>query len=1371
MSATKIAGIGFELSFDGSKMMTGINKACDKVRSQFTASFSEAGKSATKAISTSNQEIISILNDTERSMRSKAASIAWIYRKEGLSQEEAMKTAWSHIERYSSDGAAATQKQFAGISNRAEKSARNVKNSFLKSFLGIRNDAGITGKSVSNSFGSIAFKVGAAIGSVFAAGQVVSFGKECLELGSDLQEVQNVVDVTFPAMSARINGFAKDAITTAGMSETMAKKFTGTFGAMAKSFGFTETQAYDMSTTLTQLAGDVASFYNLSQDEAYTKLKSVFSGETETLKDLGVVMTQSALDAYALANGYGKTTAAMTEMEKVALRYAFVQEKLSAAQGDFVRTSDSWANQTRVMSLQIQSIQANIGQGMINLFTPIIKGINVALGKVGQLAEAFKGLTELITGKKSEGGTGITGDLSTDLSTAADGAGMLADNTGAVGEAAKDAAKEMKALMGFDVIQKLPDSSETSSSSGSGTSLDSGITGIGATDFGALAEGETVVEGLTDDFEELLSFIEPTTSAIRNLYNDGLQKLSGFTWGTIRDFWENFLKPMGVWMIHDDSGLPRFFNITNSLLNDIDWENLKGSLGSFYTSLQGPAKFKWTGMMDLYERFLVPVSDWTMSEAIPELANCLTTFNDSVDWENLNESFGEFWGALSRLTIGIGQGAIDFMYEFDVPENAAGLVNGFADALGWFADVIEGIPEEQMNSLGKGLVLVGLGVSAFKGYKKFDAAVKSIQTGITVFRSAPVISKAAGAISSLAGSIGVLPTAAALLGTGAGLYGLGLSIHNLFETLLHEDEFDSGYEESISGIAQTITDLNTALYNLDENSDSDYENVAGVLDKFIELNDKLVNGDELTDSESSLFQEYYETLTGYAPEMKDALGDIEGGYSGSREELLKLIETEKLHAESQGYLKIIEDAGVALAESQMVYGELQGQMDSYVDKLRGLGGISETTIQTLINFGAGVDVSNAALQDAETELWKCESGLDKLGLSVDDVWDAFSGLGIQMETSKKQQEDLNTTIAAAQGYLEETTLAYQGVTESMDDCSDSAGASGTSFWQTFAAKLSDGKDSVVSSVKELIGKAKEKVNTELEMSDEGSGYSRGVGGAFVNSLISPLTNKKVDVQNAVKSIAGIFPTEFDAGLGISGETSSVMEEKGELTTESLTGGIENKVSLLTTLMASLPGTMVSNLGDLAATFALSGALIPAGLIAGFTIPWLVALATFKSIPTQIKEAIGDLAPIGVAAAQSLVRGFRSVHIPSPKFSVSTMFANAAGVGFQLPNVNVSWLAQGGYVEKNTPRLAMIGDNRHYGEIVAPEDKMEAMVLKAAKLAAGSGDSTELLLIMKEILAYLRSSRLVELDPEAMRKYFIEKTNRNTIASGVSELIN
>lgn len=310
---------------------------------------------------------------------------------------------------------------------------------------------------------SLAKKAGVALAGAFAIKKIVQFGAECTKLGSDLQEVQNVVDVTFPRMNTQVNEFAKSAAASFGLSETMAKKFTGTFGAMAKSFGFTEKASYDMATALTGLSGDVASFYNISQDEAYTKLKSVFTGETETLKDLGVVMTQNALDAYAMANGYGKVTQKMSEQEKVALRCAFVQDKLKASAGDFVRTSDSWANQTRILTLQFDSLKASIGQGLINAFTPIIKVINVVLGKLASLASTFASFMGDIFGKQDTG-------QQDEYNAVADAAANASESVEGIGEASKKSKKEQdKFLAGFDKITKVSSKSSDSASSGSGT--------------------------------------------------------------------------------------------------------------------------------------------------------------------------------------------------------------------------------------------------------------------------------------------------------------------------------------------------------------------------------------------------------------------------------------------------------------------------------------------------------------------------------------------------------------------------------------------------------------------------------------------------------------------------------------------------------------------------------------------------------------------------------------------------------------------------------------------------------------------------------------------------------------------------------------
>lgn len=388
-----------------------------------------------------------------------------------------------------------------------------------------------------NGLGSVVKKIGILIGGAFAIGKLAQFGKECVELGSNLTEVQNVVDVTFTTMSDKVNEFAKNAMTSAGLSETMAKRYVGTFGAMSKSFGFSEAQAYDMSTALTQLTGDVASFYNISQDEAYTKLKSVFTGETETLKDLGVVLTQNALDQYALANGYGKTTSAMTEQEKVALRLAFVQKQLSAASGDFIRTSDSWANQVRVMQLQLQSLKATVGQGLINLFTPVLKVINILLGKLATLANAFKSFTELITGKKSSGQTGASGaglagtdamaDTADQYGNVADNAEKLADATNDTADATKKATKAAKGYLSpLDEINNYStDKSADSSSKVPGTTgglADQMKDAVQNVDYGKLAEGETVLDKMSKPLKKIIDRFKQLAKLIAKGFWDGL---------------------------------------------------------------------------------------------------------------------------------------------------------------------------------------------------------------------------------------------------------------------------------------------------------------------------------------------------------------------------------------------------------------------------------------------------------------------------------------------------------------------------------------------------------------------------------------------------------------------------------------------------------------------------------------------------------------------------------------------------------------------------------------------------------------------------------------------------------------------------------
>lgn len=556
--------------------------------------------------------------------------------------------------------------------------------------------AGITG---------MAKKAGAALAAAFGVKKLVDFGKQCLKLGSDLAEVQNVVDVTFPKMTAQVDEFAKSAAQSFGLSETMAKQYTGTFGAMAKAFGFTEKQAYDMGSTLTELAGDVASFYNISQDEAYTKLKSVFTGETESLKDLGVVMTQTALDSYAMANGFGKTTSAMSEAEKVALRYQFVQDKLSAAQGDFARTSGSWANQCRILSLQMQSLMATIGQGLINLFTPIIRVINTVIGKLATLANAFKSFTELITGNKSSGSdssgvaavAGAADDAGTGLKNASDSASNLASNTDKVGQAAQNAAKKMKALMGFDKVNKLDSQSDSSSGSSSSPSTGTGGTGAlgSAVDFGNLAEGDTVLDKTSKSAEKLAKLLKKLWKPFQDAWKaegkstidsanyafENLGKLAKSVGKSLVEVWTNGTgtKMLTTMLQIAQNVFETIGNIARQL--DKAWNKNKvgtGILQAIANLYQKELDFinritkataEWAGKLDfypllnsikgllesiaplvemigniageIYERVILPMLKWVIETAIPSLINVLTgVMNFLGDNQWIIEAFG-----------------------------------------------------------------------------------------------------------------------------------------------------------------------------------------------------------------------------------------------------------------------------------------------------------------------------------------------------------------------------------------------------------------------------------------------------------------------------------------------------------------------------------------------------------------------------------------------------------------------------------------------------------------------------------------------------------------------------------------------------------
>ena len=226
--------------------------------------------------------------------------------------------------------------------------------------------------------------------SVGVTAPIIAAGAASIKMASDMDEAINKVDVAFGEAANTVHSFSNTTLTTYGIAKSTALDMAALFGDMATSMGFTREEAADMSVELVALAGDLASFKNVSLDEAATALKSIFTGETESLKNLGVVMTDTNLQAYALANGIEKSTSEMGQSEKVALRLQYVLDNTKNAQGDFSRTSDSTANQLRILSESLKELAAIAGQELIPMVLPIIKQLNQIIQKVGQLDDGTK---------------------------------------------------------------------------------------------------------------------------------------------------------------------------------------------------------------------------------------------------------------------------------------------------------------------------------------------------------------------------------------------------------------------------------------------------------------------------------------------------------------------------------------------------------------------------------------------------------------------------------------------------------------------------------------------------------------------------------------------------------------------------------------------------------------------------------------------------------------------------------------------------------------------------------------------------------------------------------------------------------------------
>lgn len=472
-------------------------------------------------------------------------------------------------------------------------------------------------------------------------------GKGIMELGSDITEVENIVDVAFGSMADKAYEFASTATKQFGLSELAAKNYSGTMMAMLKSSGVAQESAAKMSTTLAGLAGDLASFYNIDTDTAFYKIRSGIAGQVMPLRQLGINLSVANLEAYALSQGITTSYNSMTQAQKVMLRYNYLLSVTGDQQGDFARTSGSWANQVRLLTLNLQSLSSVIGQGLISAILPAVKALNTLMSKLMSAAETFRNFMYVLTGNKMKGSAkGVVNefagfdDASMDLSSLEDSGDDASNGLDKASKSAKNLKKSLS-LLPFDELNVLTSNLLDATSSGKSKKGTSGLDDLGLGDLSdqlnsALTDEETPVNKWAEKIRKafLKHDWKGLGKVLADMVNAGLQKLYDvLNWKNVGPKITEFCNA--------------FTEAFNSFIDSMDWDLLGRVIGAGINTL-----------VNTFELLIGP-NGINFTNIGNKLATGLRGMLDEVNWTNLGQVLGSgfmvSWNILNGFVTNMSQ--------------------------------------------------------------------------------------------------------------------------------------------------------------------------------------------------------------------------------------------------------------------------------------------------------------------------------------------------------------------------------------------------------------------------------------------------------------------------------------------------------------------------------------------------------------------------------------------------------------------------------------------------------------------------------------------------------------------------------------------
>lgn len=470
--------------------------------------------------------------------------------------------------------------------------------------------------------------------------------KESINIASDLTEVQNVVDVTFGNYKKKIEDLADVSIPELGMSELTTKQIASRYQAMGTAMGISQKGMADMSTELTRLAGDMASFYNVEQKAVGEDLEAIFTGQTKPLRQYGLDLTEATLQEWAMKQGIDANINSMSQMEKTMLRYQYVMANTGAAQGDFIRTADTWANQVRVLKENFKALGSVIGSTFINALKPLVKALNIAMSHIISFAKVVSNALGKIFGWTYEENSG---GIAQDYEDIADSAEDLAKGTG---KAADNAKKLKQQLQGFDELNVL--------TSDLADNLDAATGGTGGTGSGATSgyEGQWKKTGEVLPFESDIDTLRKLGKTISETLINAMESID---WNAAYEKARNF-----------GTGLAEFLN---GLFEGYNGQTLFGEVGKtiasalntvVYSALSFGETFDFKqfgyniadGINNFFRTFDFGALAKTINVWVDGIFDLIATTIKEIDKNAIFDAFIDFFGNLELDTVAIVIGAI-----------------------------------------------------------------------------------------------------------------------------------------------------------------------------------------------------------------------------------------------------------------------------------------------------------------------------------------------------------------------------------------------------------------------------------------------------------------------------------------------------------------------------------------------------------------------------------------------------------------------------------------------------------------------------------------------------------------------------------------